>query len=219
MPKRRMIRHGGGGSTLHADVTHIGGHERFTLINAGVGKFALRTFNGHYVVAEGGGGGTVNANRTAIGAWETFQFVNLGGTYGGYSPGRTYAIRSVDGSYLRATGGGGGSLDIGAPWISSHEQFTVVDAGNGTVAIHAPSGHYLRAENGGGAGLRADQTQIGDHERFRIWAIANGKAVLRTYVGNHFVVAEGGGGGAMNANRTLIGPWETFDLVDLQGGH
>jgi hypothetical protein len=32
------------------------------------------------------------------------------------------------------------------------------------------------------------------------------------------VVAEGGGGGIVNANRDWIGPWETFTLVDLNGG-
>ncbi len=34
----------------------------------------------------------------------------------------------------------------------------------------------------------------------------------------YFVVAEGGGGGVVNADRTGIGPWETFTLIDLNGG-
>ena len=33
-----------------------------------------------------------------------------------------------------------------------------------------------------------------------------------------YVVAEGAGGGAVNANRDGAGPWETFALVDLNGG-
>jgi len=37
-------------------------------------------------------------------------------------------------------------------------------------------------------------------------------------VGGYFVVAEGGGGGVVNANRTGIGSWETFTLIDLNGG-
>jgi hypothetical protein len=41
---------------------------------------------------------------------------------------------------------------------------------------------------------------------------------FRTYSGKHYVVAEDGGGGAVNANRTVIGPWEKFTLVDLNGG-
>ena len=37
-------------------------------------------------------------------------------------------------------------------------------------------------------------------------------------VGGYYVVAEGGGGDAVNANRTAIGSWETFTLLDLNGG-
>jgi hypothetical protein len=37
-------------------------------------------------------------------------------------------------------------------------------------------------------------------------------------IGGYFVVAEGGGGGVVNANRGAIGSWETFTLVDLNGG-
>ena len=37
-------------------------------------------------------------------------------------------------------------------------------------------------------------------------------------VGGYFVVAEDGGGDVVNANRTAIGSWETFTLIDLNGG-
>jgi len=37
-------------------------------------------------------------------------------------------------------------------------------------------------------------------------------------IGGYFVVAEGGGGGVVNANRVAIGPWETFLVIDLNGG-
>lgn len=36
--------------------------------------------------------------------------------------------------------------------------------------------------------------------------------------GGFFVVAENGGGSVVNANRTGIGSWETFTLIDLNGG-
>ncbi|NVJ07631.1 peptidase M12 [Myxococcus sp. AM001] len=39
---------------------------------------------------------------------------------------------------------------------------------------------------------------------------------LRASTG-HYVVAEGGGGGIVNANRVAVGPWERFQLVDLNG--
>lgn len=37
-------------------------------------------------------------------------------------------------------------------------------------------------------------------------------------VGGYYVVAEGGGGDVVNANRVAIGSWETFTLIDLNGG-
>jgi hypothetical protein len=37
-------------------------------------------------------------------------------------------------------------------------------------------------------------------------------------VGGHYFVAEGAGGDVLNANRTAIGSWETFTLLDLNGG-
>lgn len=40
---------------------------------------------------------------------------------------------------------------------------------------------------------------------------------LRTS-GGYYLVAEYGGGNVVNANRTAVGPWELFHLVDLNGG-
>jgi len=37
-------------------------------------------------------------------------------------------------------------------------------------------------------------------------------------VGGYYVVAENGGGDVVNANRTAIGSWEKFTLIDLNGG-
>lgn len=37
--------------------------------------------------------------------------------------------------------------------------------------------------------------------------------------GGFFVVAENGGGSVVNANRTGVGPWETFTLIDQNGGN
>ena len=36
---------------------------------------------------------------------------------------------------------------------------------------------------------------------------------------NYYMVAENGGGYYVNANRTAIGPWETFTLYDWDGGN
>ncbi len=41
---------------------------------------------------------------------------------------------------------------------------------------------------------------------------------LRSRANNQYVCAENAGAEALLANRTAIGPWEQFDLVDLGGG-
>jgi hypothetical protein len=44
-------------------------------------------------------------------------------------------------------------------------------------------------------------------------------AVSLETVGSHRLLsAEGNGGGAVNANRTAVGPWETFTLIDINIG-
>lgn len=47
----------------------------------------------------------------------------------------------------------------------------------------------------------------------------NGYTTAFQSSGGFFVVAENGGGSVVNANRTGIGPWETFTLIDQNGGN
>ena len=42
-------------------------------------------------------------------------------------------------------------------------------------------------------------------------------AIFRSY-NNYYVVAEFGGGDEVNANRAVIGPWEKFAIIDINGG-
>ncbi|WP_425551168.1 glycosyl hydrolase family 95 catalytic domain-containing protein [Actinoallomurus vinaceus] len=50
--------------------------------------------------------------------------------------------------------------------------------------------------------------------------LSAGNAVisLRAHANNQYVTAENAGASALIANRTAIGPWETFDEIDLGGG-
>ena len=41
---------------------------------------------------------------------------------------------------------------------------------------------------------------------------------LQTLQNRTWVVAENAGGGAVNANRTIPSIWETFEIIDLNGG-
>lgn len=60
-----------------------------------------------------------------------------------------------------------------------------------------------------GVAFRATATLSGD--------IFSPRAALQSYCG-YYMVAEWAGGGAVNANRTAIGPWESFTIVDRNGG-
>lgn len=153
---------------------------------------SFRSFNNFYVVAEGAGGGVVNANRTVIGPWEKFALVDLNG----------------------------GALQSG-------------DA----VHISAPNGvHYVMAYGGGApqgatpplGRVFADRTVPQQWETFIIrkadgtsGVITNNQQItLQAHLG-YYVVAEGGGApqgsmppaGEVYANRTAVGPWETFTLI------
>ena len=85
-------------------------------------------------------------------------------------------LRTSDGFYLRAEGGGGSSVDVTAtgagPWEAF--RFVRVDGNWGTwissgdsVALQARSNHYLVAEDGGGSTVNANRTAVGTWETFR----------------------------------------------------
>lgn len=46
----------------------------------------------------------------------------------------------------------------------------------------------------------------------------SGNKVSFQAANGNYMVAEGGGGSTVNANRAVAGPWEMFDIVDLNGG-
>jgi hypothetical protein len=77
-------------------------------------------------------------------------------------------------------------------------------------------------ESGGGmtltAYLRADNAQlacpIGAWETFDVLDEGNGNIALRSRADNRIVTAESAGARPLIANRTAVGPWEEFDLVN-----
>lgn len=121
---------------------------------------ALRTFNGHYVVAEFGGGAKLNADRTAVGPWERFALVSNGGG--------TVGLRASTGHWVTAEGGGGGRVVADRVAQGPWETFTLVRFDDGRYAFRTYHGWYLVAEYGGGATFLANRRAIGEWEKFRI---------------------------------------------------
>jgi RHS repeat-associated protein len=163
---------------------------------------ALRSINGYYVVAEqmGAPPGIVAANRAAVGPFETFRVIDL--NEGSLESGDQILLRTNDGYRdLYAYQGGqpqpGGVVTndwsntvIDVPWPrSTWAQFTIRKAD-------------------GSPGVIDNDTDVS----------------LQSTAG-YYVVADGGGvpegspppAGRLYANRTGVGPWETFRLILLSG--
>jgi hypothetical protein len=135
-------------------------------------------------------------------------------------------LQASNGQYVVAENGGGGIINANRNVAAAWETFTLVDR-NGGLLQHGDSVHLytfywwlLQAPGGGGGSLVGSGTMPHAWETFVLQKVSgssgstilNGdKVALRTFT-SHYVVAEGGGGGVVNANRTAIGPWETFTL-------
>lgn len=141
------------------------------------------------------------------------------------------SIQTSDGWYVDAYNGGGEDVTaFGVDPVSPWEGFHVYDLDGGAllsgdeVVIGTFGGYYLRAVNCGGGALDARAVAAGSWERFRLHVLSGSDNVvdfgediaIETSCG-YFVVAEGGGGDYVNADRTVIGPWETFRLAAFPG--
>ena len=131
----------------------------------------LQASNGQYVVAANNGGGGVLANRDRPSAWGRLYVVDV--DRGCLESGDTVALRTSDGFYLRADGGGGSTLSATGTSAGSWERFTLrrrvphgrrsartvdgaVRSGD-FISLQAPSGHYVWPERGGGGTVRGDR--------------------------------------------------------------
>lgn len=152
---------------------------------------------------------------------QTFKFST------GFDPSTpTYSFRTSNGRYLTAPNGGGGDFTATTSFISPlTSQFKIIDVNGGslmsgdTVHIQTSKNYYLMAFGGGGGDVATSGWAMA-WETFRIikvggtGQIGDGSSVaLLGPNGIHYLVAENGGGGTVNCNRTTIGPFETFTLV------
>ncbi len=86
------------------------------------------------------------------------------------------------------------------------------------IALRAASGQYVCAEEGGDdvGRVTATRDRRGPWETFRVHWLSGSTIALETDRGR-FLCAELGGGRELVANRTAIGPWERFTLVQIGG--
>jgi hypothetical protein len=168
------------------------------------GEFVMQTMvKQTYLTAVDGGGRTADAihtNSTQIGISEKFRL--LGG--GDYGPLRgTYIIKTANGNYFTAVGGGGRTTDTihtDATVIGSWERFRLPSDERGwRNTIRTVDGHYLTAVGGGGKttdAIHTDAVTAGFWEYFWIWKCGDlGSGHQYTlHAPNGAVFAFGGGG-------------------------
>jgi pimeloyl-ACP methyl ester carboxylesterase len=144
---------------------------------------------------------------------------------GGGSSALAVSLRADNGQFVVAEGGGGGMVNANRNDVGPWETFTLFDLNGGTlmdgdpVAFQTNSSHYLQAVWGGGDTMLAVGGYVGPWETFTLvdldrpgGAVQSWDAIALQGNYGYFVVAEQGGGDVVNANRTWIGPWETFRL-------
>lgn len=135
-------------------------------------------------------------------------------------------IRTHTGYYLQAEQGGGHAVTARGPWPREWETLTLLpdagewaDVANGTrVRLRAPHGQYVAARGAEGVLDATAQDRAAPETLFTVVLLPGEPRHLGHFsrfalrAGNgRYVCAEGGGDGIVVANRTQIGPWETFE--------
>ncbi len=188
-----------------------------------------------YVGAQNDGGSTVVATASAAQAWETFSLVDING--GSLVSGDSVYIQAGNGQYFQALNGGGTSLNAGSNNTQAWETFKLVkQTGSGAinngdiVGLQDNAGSWVSAQNGGGGNVFAYGGALGSWEQFKINGlpavaappITNPVTVtgvsFRTTLGNDYVGAQNNGGSTVIATATTASAWETFSLIDINGG-
>lgn len=156
-----------------------------------IGQFYIKTYRGNFLSAVDGGGrptGAFRASARTATMNEMFQIIKCGSLGSGF----TYALK---------------------PKRSGYDPVTKTD-----------KPYFLIAKNGGGRTVDAMSTFSGlnNYAKFKLILQSNGTYALQTSNGTNYVTArEGGGlsrgdkkGDNLQTNRTQVGPWEQFKIVD-----
>lgn len=138
-------------------------------------------------------------------------------------------IRTYNGNYVTAVGGGGRNTDTlhtDATRIGAWEKFALVPLGNGMTAIQTVDGHYLTAMSGGGwndnainnPAFHTDATKIQAWEEFTLVPLNNGKSfayAIRTVRGYYLTAVDGGGRNTVVMDDLIdrVQNWEQFQII------
>ncbi len=186
-----------GASPLIANRTAIGGWETFQLVHNADGSISLKAqADNEYVTAENAGASPLIANRTAIGPWEEFDLIND-------SSSRVISLRAhANNMIVTAENAGASPLIANRTAIGGWEEFDEIDLVSGDIALRAHANNMI---------VTAEQA---GWETFQLIHNPDGSISLKALANNMIVTAENAGASPLIANRTAIGTWEEFDLID-----
>ena len=121
------------GEAAYNDITTLRRLEGPTVGNELDGKLlAIRSHNGRYISALSGN--SIETDEKMTGAWNKFQFL--------YQNDVTYALRTHDGKYVRASATG--KLDQESE-IGPHQKFHLIKKGTNEYAIRTAHHYYIQA--------------------------------------------------------------------------
>jgi hypothetical protein len=129
-----VVAEEGGGGVVNANRSNPGAWETFALVDHNGGalmdgdEVSFVTDRGFFLQAENGGGdgdAMLGIGGCAC-AWETFTIVDLDHPGGFVSSGDRIGLRSVNGYYAVAEGGGGDVVNVNRSWMYGWETFVIV---------------------------------------------------------------------------------------------
>jgi hypothetical protein len=137
-------------------------------------------------------------------------------------------LRTDGGFFVVAELGGGDAVNANRTAAGIWETFTLIDLdgaslddGDAVAFRTYDELHYLHGQIDD---INAISVSIGSEEIFTIYRtggpgpIGTGTNIALRAPNGQYLAAEGGGGGTVTANRSQIGPWETFKLL-REGGN
>ena len=125
---------------------------------------------------------------------------------------KAVAVLGAHDEYMTCENGGGNDANINRTAIGTWETFVMLQFSDGQVAFRSMTGNYLQATNGGGSDVNCKGPWAHSWERWTMVKNSDNTYSFKAANGN-YMTAESSGD--LTSNRTSIGAWEKFSIVDL----
>jgi hypothetical protein len=128
--------------------------------------------------------------------------------------GAQVALRAhADGRVVTAESAGAQPLIAHTVNTAAWETFNLIDNSDGTISLQSiANGDYVTAANSTTA-LIANSATIGTAQKYNLIFNSDGSVSFQAVSNGDYVCADSAGASPLIANRTAIGPWESFDFI------